>query len=177
MEGRPGSKETFYNVSKRLWWPKIQQDVAEYVRNCNECQRNEEISHKPYGKMQSEMIPETTWKQIVTDFIEPLPESKDPTTGEKCKRTVGCRGIWIDFRNMLFDTDTDKKRHHYKANGALDDEAMSMYSLTLTFHRKQCLTETNWLSQKSGKNWHRFTEFNTECLQQIFTQRQDKLND
>jgi hypothetical protein len=29
-------------------------------------------------------VPETTWKQIVIDFIEPLQESKDPITGEKC---------------------------------------------------------------------------------------------
>jgi len=84
MEGHPGNKQTFYNVAKRHWWPKMQQDVAEYVKICNECQRNKERNHKPYGNLQSEKIPETTWKQIVIDFIEPLPESIDPTTGEKC---------------------------------------------------------------------------------------------
>jgi len=48
MEGHPGNKQTFYNVAKRHWWPKMQQDVAEYVKICNECQRNKERNHKPY---------------------------------------------------------------------------------------------------------------------------------
>ena len=77
----------------------MQQDVAEYVKFCNECQRNKERNHKPYGNLQSEKIPETTRKQIVVDFIEPVPESIDPTTGEKCNAML----VVIDrFSKLLF---------------------------------------------------------------------------
>ena len=38
--------------------------------------------------MQSGEIPEMTWKQIVIDFIEPLPESIDDK--REMQRNVGC---------------------------------------------------------------------------------------
>ena len=38
--GHPGINKTHQLVSRRYWWPNMQQDVKDYIRGCAECQRN-----------------------------------------------------------------------------------------------------------------------------------------
>jgi hypothetical protein len=58
-DGRTSRKQAnLLPCGKNALVAKMQQDVAEYVKICNECQRNKKRNHKPYGKMQSEKIPE-----------------------------------------------------------------------------------------------------------------------
>ena len=76
-----GVREGHQEASKTpiMWqeigWSKMQQDVAEYVRNCNKCQRNNLINHKPRENA-NEKIPRRTWKQIMTKFIKPFTRIK-----------------------------------------------------------------------------------------------------
>jgi hypothetical protein len=60
-------------VISLYWWPKIQEDVADYVRSCPSCQRSKLVQHKPFGLLVPVQIPERRWSSIGIDFITHLP--------------------------------------------------------------------------------------------------------
>ena len=53
----------------------MDQEVEEYVRSCDSCQRNEATWHKKYGLLDPWEIPNRPWDDISMDFIVGLPES------------------------------------------------------------------------------------------------------
>lgn len=73
--GHPGQKGTFELLSREFWWPKMRDDVARYVRNCQVCQRIKPSRHSPYGHLKPLMIPQARWSSISMDFITGLPLS------------------------------------------------------------------------------------------------------
>ena len=52
MAGHFGIKATYERIKERYYWPKIKEDVEEYVKTCNECQRR----GKPRGKNELRLI-------------------------------------------------------------------------------------------------------------------------
>ena len=57
----------------------MDQDIEEYVRSCDCCQRNKTARHKKYGELLPLEVPYRPWTSISMDFIVGLPESNGMT--------------------------------------------------------------------------------------------------
>jgi hypothetical protein len=79
--GHQGIEKTLEGIQRVYYYPNIAKEVAEYIRKCDECNRNKPSRHKPYGKMNIMDTPTQAWESITVDFIQGLPQSKDPVTG------------------------------------------------------------------------------------------------
>ena len=73
--GHFGRDKTAELVKQIYWWPKMDQDISDYVRTCDSCQRTKVPSRKPYGFMVPLSIPKRRWSSISMDFITQLPPS------------------------------------------------------------------------------------------------------
>ena len=47
----PGVRCTLQLLSRRVWWPRMQQDVSQYVRNCSICNHVKDSTQRPPGEM------------------------------------------------------------------------------------------------------------------------------
>ena len=57
----------------------MDETVNDYVRTCDNCQRNKSRHHSKYGLLQPLEVLYAPWKSISADFIEALPESEGET--------------------------------------------------------------------------------------------------
>ncbi len=53
----------------------LRRDVKAYVKGCDVCLASKMVHHKPYGDLQSLLIPTHRWKDLSIDFIIGLPIS------------------------------------------------------------------------------------------------------
>jgi len=45
-------------ISRRYYWPKIRQDIKQFIKNCDTRQRTKVVRHAPYGLLQSNKAPD-----------------------------------------------------------------------------------------------------------------------
>jgi hypothetical protein len=62
-------------MTKNFFWSKMEDDVRDYVRSCDICQRDKASRHKKYGLLQPLDIPYRPWDCISMDFIVALSEA------------------------------------------------------------------------------------------------------
>jgi hypothetical protein len=74
--GHVGVTKTTRNVSRLFYWPKLHQEVKQYVLSCLPCQSNKPSNQTPVGLLQPLPIPETRWETTSMDFITQLPVTK-----------------------------------------------------------------------------------------------------
>lgn len=73
-DGHPGSRMMKSHLRSSVWWPKLDQQVEEFVRNCRGCclvsapDAPEPMIRKP--------LPSRPWEDIAVDFMGPLPEGQ-----------------------------------------------------------------------------------------------------
>jgi hypothetical protein len=75
VAGHFGQFKTSERMKQNFFWPKMDQEVRDYVRSCDVCQRDKVSRHKRYGLLQPLEIPYRPWTSISMDFITALPES------------------------------------------------------------------------------------------------------
>ncbi|MCO5554803.1 hypothetical protein L7F22_008338 [Adiantum nelumboides] len=75
IAGHGGQKRSFEKLSRHFYWPKMQEDVVEYVRTCPTCQLVKAQRIRPAGLLMSMPTPSRPWDVISMDFIVDLPES------------------------------------------------------------------------------------------------------
>jgi len=73
--GHPGYQKMVTTISHLYCWPRMKQDIIEYIAKCLECQqvKVEHIHH--VGLLQPLPIPEWKWETIFMDFITGLPKT------------------------------------------------------------------------------------------------------
>jgi transposase InsO family protein len=68
----PGVRRMQATVKEHLYWPKIDQDIATYVKNCTICQSYKITAVKKYGKIP---LPKSTtikpWEEVHVDMVGP----------------------------------------------------------------------------------------------------------
>lgn len=79
--GHSGQEVTLKKSSQFFYWPAMKEEVIEYVKCCDLCQRIKTGNHFPYCLLQPLPIPDHIWKDISMDFIEGLPKSGDKNCG------------------------------------------------------------------------------------------------
>jgi transposase InsO family protein len=76
LGGHVGSQKTIANVTRRFIWPKLHEQVREYVSTCVSCQLNKPSTQLPIGLLQPLPIPEGPWQTVTMDLITALPRTK-----------------------------------------------------------------------------------------------------
>ena len=74
--GHAGQNRTLELLSRTFYWPKMRDNVEEFVRACRLCQQNKSLNKSPGGLLQSSEIPEKFWETVTMDFITQLPETR-----------------------------------------------------------------------------------------------------
>jgi len=74
-----GTYKTIGRVRANLYWPKMDEQITEYVRSCDISQHNKVIQHKKYGLLVPIDVPIRPWTSISMDFIVGLPKSEGYT--------------------------------------------------------------------------------------------------
>jgi hypothetical protein len=77
VAGHFDQDKTIELIRCNFWWPKMDQEIIEYIRSCLECQKDKAIHHKPYGLLSPLELPYAPWISITIDFITDLPLSED----------------------------------------------------------------------------------------------------
>lgn len=78
--GHYGLKRTLEKVREVFFWEGQKSDVADFVRNCDSCQRTKALCMKPQGELHPLNIPFRRWESISMDLITDLPETKEGFT-------------------------------------------------------------------------------------------------
>jgi hypothetical protein len=80
IAGHPGTEKTLRAVRSKYWWPKMADQIKQYVHTCTSCQRNKPVNTKPNGKLFPLPIPGDKWESVSMDFITQLPPTNGTTT-------------------------------------------------------------------------------------------------
>ena len=78
VHGHPGISQTTDLVQRRYWWPRLWQDVIQYVQGCAKCQRHK-VNTRPTKAPLAPIFPEpkaNPFEVIALNFITKLPKSQ-----------------------------------------------------------------------------------------------------
>ena len=78
FSGHLGMDKLLQGVSKDFWWPHQRDDVADYVRTCDFCQRNKPLNRAPAGLLQP--LPTPSWSLPTTTQSRPPPNRRHFTS-------------------------------------------------------------------------------------------------
>ena len=76
LGGHFGRDKTLANLAKNFFWPGMTTDVEDYVKSCNNCQKNKVVKRNPLGLLYPHDRPGGRWETIALDFIVQLPTTK-----------------------------------------------------------------------------------------------------
>ena len=77
LAGHFGIEITQELVARKYYWSMLRRDIEVYVRGCDVCLASKTVRHKPYGDLQSLLMPTHCWKDLLMDFVTGLPISTD----------------------------------------------------------------------------------------------------
>jgi hypothetical protein len=84
VEFHNSTHEGYHKGLKRIrsvfYWSQMKQQLLNFIKNCDICQRHKAANTKPAGLLQPLPIPEHIWSDISMDFIDGLPSSYGRTT-------------------------------------------------------------------------------------------------
>ena len=75
LGGHLGARKTLGKICSNLWWPCMRQEVFEYVRKCELCQRAKPAQNTRVG-LHSAEPPRYPLERLFIDFVGPLVRSK-----------------------------------------------------------------------------------------------------
>ena len=75
VAGHIGQDKTIELIRRNFWWPKMNEQIIDFVRSCPDCQQNKASHHQPYGLSSPLELPYAPWQSIAMDFITELPTS------------------------------------------------------------------------------------------------------
>lgn len=74
--GHPGQRRTRALLESAYYWPKMRDEVEQFVRTCLVCQQDKAENKHPGGLLEPLPTPERPWVSISMDFITTLPISE-----------------------------------------------------------------------------------------------------
>ena len=79
IAGHFGIYKTLERVKHNYHWHRMEEDIKDYVRACDTCQRDKPSRHRRYGQLEPLEVPYRPWSSISMDWIADLPESNGYT--------------------------------------------------------------------------------------------------
>jgi hypothetical protein len=70
-----GSTKMYHDLKPLYWWTRMKMEIAQYVSECDMCQRIKASHLKLVGALQPISIPSWKWDDISMDFIVGLPNT------------------------------------------------------------------------------------------------------
>ena len=83
VAGHMGMDKTMELVDRNFCWPVMANDIENYVRSCEDRQKNKASRHKRHGALHPLELSYAPWDAISMDFITQLPKSD------------GCSTVWV----------------------------------------------------------------------------------
>ena len=77
--GHLGINKTYENMKLFTTWPGMKQEIENYIKKCEICQKNKIIQHKVKIRLKITTTPEVVWGKCSMDIVGPL----TVTTGHK----------------------------------------------------------------------------------------------
>lgn len=71
----PGSTKMYKDIKEIFWWNNMKREIAQFVAECDICQRVKAEHQRPGGLLQPLSIPVWKWEEIGMDFIIGLPRT------------------------------------------------------------------------------------------------------
>jgi hypothetical protein len=71
----PGSTKMYHDLKPLYWWTRMKREIAQYVSECDTCQRIKASHLKSAGALQPLSIPSWKWDDIDMDFLVGLPNT------------------------------------------------------------------------------------------------------
>jgi hypothetical protein len=72
----PRTIKMYLDLKARYWWRGMKKEIAQYVAQCDTCQRTKAEHQKPAGLLQPLLVPEWKWEEIGMDFVTGLPRTQ-----------------------------------------------------------------------------------------------------
>lgn len=76
LNGHLGTEKTRAQLTKYYYWPRMGDEVKEYVKSCLNCSSIKHSTQRSAGLLQPLPIPEQKWEQVTIDFITKLPKTQ-----------------------------------------------------------------------------------------------------
>ncbi|MBW0547280.1 hypothetical protein O181_086995 [Austropuccinia psidii MF-1] len=67
--GHMSGDRTKERVATTAWWPKLEQELSEYINTCERCQEENRKNGKKYGLLQHIEEPKHPWETINMDLV------------------------------------------------------------------------------------------------------------
>jgi len=64
----PGREKTYQLLRHRYYWPRMRNDIDQYIRNCHDCQRAHVWRDRAPGYLNPLPIPQHRWQHITMDY-------------------------------------------------------------------------------------------------------------
>lgn len=77
INGHVGVAKTLELLKRQFYWPKMQQDVKDYIGSCVKCQSNKPSHVHSQGLLQPLSVPSVAWEQVSMDLITQLPLTRN----------------------------------------------------------------------------------------------------
>jgi hypothetical protein len=71
----PGSNKMYHDLRSLYWWTRMKREIANYISECDTCQRVKASHLKVAGTLQPLPIPSWKWEDLNMDFIVGLPNT------------------------------------------------------------------------------------------------------
>jgi len=65
IAGHFGPYKTIGRIRANFYWPKMEENITEYVQSWDVCQRNKVIRHKKYGLLEPLEVPMRPWTLLL----------------------------------------------------------------------------------------------------------------
>ena len=75
ISGHLGVMKTLEQLNREFYWPKMIEDVKQYIKSCTVCISNKSRNHRKNGLLQPISYPLKRWQQVSLDLIRPLPRT------------------------------------------------------------------------------------------------------
>jgi hypothetical protein len=137
--GHSGISVTYSKIKALFAWPRMKQDITDYVNKCQVCQQAKSEHSKLPGLLQPLPVPTEAWQIVSLDFIEGLPKSSK-------------------FDTILVVIDKFTKYAHFIPclthiqPYLLHSSTSVTYTSCMVYLRSSFLTEIEYLLVASGKN-------------------------
>jgi hypothetical protein len=75
--GHLGMNRTYDRIKLLITWPGMKQELEEYIRNCETCQKNKITLNKTKMPLQITTTPDVVWVKCALDIVGPLTPTLD----------------------------------------------------------------------------------------------------
>ena len=139
LVGYFGTKKTRKLVGRKYYWPSLRKNVRNYVKKCDISLASKIICHKPYGDLQSLLIPTYRWKDFPTDFVTglPLPTDWKGNSYDLILVIVNCLTKMVYYKPIKATNDMPKLakviinvlvQHHGLLDSIISNRGVILYS-------------------------------------------------